>query len=72
MSGIVTAINAGNALVSLALNALVAKTKYDALIQQAQAEGRDVTDEELASVQSENTDLTDETLAKLLPNGIDN
>lgn len=59
------AIEITNALVTVALNGLIAAQKYNNLIQKAHAEGREITLEELASLQSESKVLTDEVLEKL-------
>lgn len=59
------AIEITNALVTVALNGLIAAQKYNALIQKAHAEGREITFQELAVLQSESKVLTDEVLEKL-------
>ena len=61
----VVAINAASALVSVALNGLIAAQKYQTIIATARAEGRDVTDEELATLKTESEALTTTTLANL-------
>lgn len=63
--GVIVAIEATNALISVAMNGLIAAQKYQALITTARAEGRDVTDEELAALKAESDALTSATLANL-------
>jgi len=65
MSNIHVAIGLINGLLSLSINALLATQKYQALIEAARREGREISDDELASVRAENKALTDSVLAKL-------
>lgn len=65
INGTLKAINAASALVTLAINSLTAAQRYNDLVSTARAEGREVSDEELAKLQTENVELTEETLALL-------
>jgi len=65
LSGTVLAIQATNALLSVALNSMVAAQKYQQLVLTARAEGREVTTEELAALKAESDALTEQTLANL-------
>lgn len=59
------AIEITNALVTVALNGLIAAQKYNSLIQKAHAEGREITLEELSVLKDESSRLTQEVLEKL-------
>lgn len=65
MSGIAAALEIINVLISVSTNALQSIQKYNDLIAKAQAEGRDITDDELAALKAESDALTAETLANL-------
>lgn len=65
MSTTLTAIQITNALVTVALNGLIAAQKYNTLIQKAHAEGREITLDELSALKAESTKLTNEVLEKL-------
>lgn len=65
MNNVDVAIGLINGLLSLSINALQATQKYQALIEKARAEGREISDMELAGLRSENQALTDRLLAKL-------
>ena len=62
MITVLTAVEATNALLSLAVNSMVAMQKINAIISKAQAEGRDITPEEWDSVISD-ADAADKRLA---------
>ena len=59
---ILTAVEAANGLLSLAVNSLVAMQKINTVLAKAQAENRDITEEEWASVVSD-ADAADKRLA---------
>jgi len=65
MSATIVAIEATSALISVALNGLIAAQKYQQIILTARAEGREVTDEELAALKAESDALTSQTLTAL-------
>jgi len=65
MSNTLIAIDAINGLLALSINALLATQQYQALIEAARREGREISDEELAALRAENQALTDSVLAKL-------
>ena len=62
MITVLTAVEATNALLSLAVNSMVAMQKINTIISKAQAEGRDITPEEWDSVISD-ADAADKRLA---------
>lgn len=59
------AIQITNALVSVALNGLIAAQKYNSLLAKAASEGREISLDELKTLQDESKALTDEVLEKL-------
>ena len=59
---VLTAVEAANGLLSLAVNSLVAMQKINTVLAKAQAENRDITEEEWASVISD-ADAADIRLA---------
>ena len=65
MSNTLTAIGVINGLLSLSINALLATQQYQALVEAARREGREISDDELAMLRAENQTLTDSVLAKL-------
>ena len=62
MITVLTAVEATNTLLSLAVNSMVAMQKINTIISKAQAEGRDITPEEWDSVISD-ADAADTRLA---------
>lgn len=62
---VLLAIQAGNALIALAQQALAASAQYNELVGKAQSEGRDISDEELAALKAESDRVTEEVIAKL-------
>lgn len=66
--GTIAAVEATNALITVLLNGMVAAQKYQSLIAQAHAEGRDVSDDELAALKAESDALSKDVLAKLAGN----
>lgn len=65
MSNTAATITAINLLLDLVINSTEAVRRYQAMIEKARAEGRDVSDEELAAIQAESQTLTDSVLADL-------
>ena len=65
MSNTQTAIETINGLLALTINALLATQQYQALIETARREGREISDEELAALRAENQTLTNSVLAKI-------
>ena len=65
MSNTQTAIETINGLLALTINALLATQQYQALIETARREGREISDEELAALRAENQTLTDSVLSKI-------
>ena len=61
----VKALEAILALLMLAGNVAAAARKYQVLVETARADGRDISDAELATLKAESDDLTQETLALL-------
>ena len=53
MSNTLTAIGVINGLLSLSINALLATQQYQALIEAARREGREISDQELAALRAE-------------------
>lgn len=62
---LVKAIDATNVLISVGVNSLLAAQKYTALISTARAEGREISDEELAALKVDSDTATANTLALL-------
>ena len=65
MSNTQTAIETINGLLALTINALLATQQYQALIETARREGREISDEELAALRAENQTLTNSVLSKI-------
>ena len=65
MSNTQTAIETINGLLALTINALLATQQYQALIETARREGREISDEELAALRAENQALTESVLSKI-------
>ena len=61
----IIAIEAASALITLAINGLVAAQKYQTLIVQARAEDREISTEELDALRQESIAITDDVI-KLL------
>lgn len=59
------AVQIVNGLLSLTINAIAAAQRYGALVEQARAEGRDITEAELAEMRAESHRLTQESDAAL-------
>lgn len=54
-----------NGALSLAANSIMAAQRYQALVERARLEGRQITDDELAAMRAESDRLTKERLAEL-------
>lgn len=52
-------------LVGISITSLEAVRRFQATVEQARAEGRDISDEELAAMKAESDRLTQEALAAL-------
>ena len=65
MSNTETALKVINGLLSASINTMLALQQYQALVERARLEGREISDAELASLRAENQALTDSVLAKL-------
>jgi hypothetical protein len=62
---LILAIDATNALITVATNSLLAAQKYQTLIATARAEGRDITEAEINELRVANQDLTADVLSML-------
>lgn len=63
--GLVTAVNAANALTTLAINLLLASNKYATLVNKAVAENRDVTELELDALFVDSQTAVSDAVAEL-------
>ena len=52
-------------LLLLFINALRATQEYQALVEKARSENRDISDDELSNLRRKNQDLTEKVLEKL-------
>ena len=59
------AIEVVGGLLLLSINALLATQEFQALVEKARSENRDISDDELSNLRSKNQDLTERVLEKL-------
>ena len=59
------AIEVVGGLLLLSINALRATQEFQALVEKARSENRDISDDELSNLRSKNQDLTERVLEKL-------
>ena len=65
MKNVALAIAIINSLFTAAMNAMIAIRRYQELVAKAQAEGRDISDEELAALKAQSDKMTDDILKRL-------
>lgn len=65
---LLTAVQVLNTLVGAATNSMLAAQKFAGLVSMASAEGRDISDEELAALKAESDDKTAVLLDLLFTN----